>query len=128
MWLDVKLNFNGTPGVAVTVIFGYPNSLLVDVYLPDGTALRDSLQYTYGRADHFTSPIVPVKTMGTYQFAITNSDQSDWSGTLAPNVQISQTEKPYFYYGIAGLILALGYLTFIIGGFLWNFGRKKIKD
>jgi hypothetical protein len=114
VWLDVRLNRTGTLNASGTVLFGYPNNLSIDVYMPDGIVLAGNLTWTYGRPNHFISPITKVTTLGTYQFIITNNDSSNWSGTLAPNVQVQQIEKPHFYYGLTCLGIAVSYIGLLL--------------
>jgi hypothetical protein len=58
-----------------------------------------------------------------YQFIIKNNDSEEWTGTIKPYVEWQITEKPYFYYGIAGLVIVAGYLVFMA----YNFRSKPQK-
>jgi hypothetical protein len=57
---------------------------------------------------------VSVTEPGTYRFSIRNDALWEWDGFLSVNVQLQRFEKPYFYWGIAGFIIALGYVAFVI--------------
>jgi hypothetical protein len=126
MWLDFRLNTTSrTRNYTVILMpFGFPNDLVVDVYMPNENKSLDKLDWTYGKIDHFTSPTVEVNQLGTYWFVIKNNDSSEWTGVLTPNVEWQIIEKPYFYYGIAGFAAAFGYLTLVIIQFL----RQKEKE
>jgi len=116
MWLDFRLNTTSRtqPGGISLMPFGFPNDLVVDVYTPTGNKSLGKLDWTYGKIDHFTSLIVEVNQLGTYRFVIKNNDTDEWTGVLTPNVEWQITEKPYFYYGIAGFAAAFGYLIIVI--------------
>jgi DNA-binding transcriptional ArsR family regulator len=126
IWLDFRLNTTSrTTGALVLMPFGFPNDLEVDVYTPTGNRSLGELDWTYGKIDHFTSPIVEVNELGTYRFVIKNNDSDEWTGILRPYVEWQIIEKPYFYYGIAGFAAAFGYLTLVIIQFLRRQGKEK---
>jgi DNA-binding transcriptional ArsR family regulator len=126
VWLDFRLNTTSrTTGAIVLMPFGFPNDLVVDVYVPTGTSSLGELEWTYGRIDHFTSPVVEVNELGTYRFLIKNNDSGEWTGVLRPYVEWQITEKPYFYYGIAGFAAAFGYLTLVTIQFLRQQRKEK---
>ncbi len=97
---------------------------MIDVYTPTGTKSLGKLEWTYGKIDHFTSPIVEVNQLGTYRFVIKNNDSNEWTGVLTPKVEWQLMEKPYFYYGVAGLVISIGCFAFI----LHNLLGKSNKD
>ena len=115
MWLDFRLNTTSRTknNTFILMPFGFPNDLLVDVYTPNENKSLGELDWTYGKIDHFTSPIVDINQLGTYQFVIKNNNSNEWTGVLRPNVEWQIIEKPYFYYGIIGLVFATGYLVFM---------------
>jgi DNA-binding transcriptional ArsR family regulator len=115
MWLDFRLNTTSRTknNTFILMPFGFPNDLLVDVYTPNENKSLGELDWTYGKIDHFTSPIVEVNQLGSYRFIMKNNDSSEWTGVLRPNVEWQIIEKPYFYYGIMGLVFATGYLVFM---------------
>ena len=115
MWLDFRLNTTSRTknNTFILMPFGFPNDLLVDVYTPNENKSLGELDWTYGKIDHFTSPIVEVNQLGTYRFIMKNNDSNEWTGVLRPNVEWQIIEKPYFYYGIMGLVFATGYLGFM---------------
>jgi len=126
IWLDFRLNTTSrTTGAIVLMPFGFPNDLEVDVYTPTGNSSLGELDWTYGKIDHFTSPIAEVNKLGTYRFVIKNNDSDEWTGVLTPKVEWQIIEKPYFYYGIAGFAAAFGYLTLAIIQFLRQQGKEK---
>ncbi len=114
MWLDFRLNTTSrTTGALVLMPFGFPNNITIDVYTPNENMSLGRLDWTYGKIDHFVSPIVEVNQLGTYRFVIKNNDSNEWTGVITPNVEWQIIEKPYFYYGIMGLVFATGYLIFM---------------
>lgn len=126
MWLDFRLNTTSrTTGAIVLMPFGFPNDLEVDVYCPNENESLGELEWTYGKIDHFTSPVVEVDELGTYRFVIKNNDSDEWTGVLRPYVEWQIIEKPYFYYGIAGFAAAFGYLTLVTIQFLRRQGKEK---
>jgi len=127
MWLDFRLNTTSRtrPGRMILMPFGFPNDLVVDVYIPNENKSLGKLDWTYGKIDHFTSPTVEVNQLGTYRFVIKNNGSSEWAGVLTPNVEWQIIEKPYFYYGIAGFVAAFGYLTLVITKLLRRQGREN---
>lgn len=127
LWLDFRLNTTSrtTIGAMVLMPFGFPNDLEVDVYCPNENKSLGELEWTYGKIDHFTSPVVEVNELGTYRFVIKNNDSDEWTGVLRPYVEWQITEKPYFYYGIAAFAAAFGYLTLVTIQFLRHQGKEK---
>jgi len=126
LWLDFRLNTTSrTTGAIVLMPFGFPNDLEVDVYMPNENKSLGKLDWTYGKIDHFISPIVEVNQLGTYRFVIKNNDSDEWTGVLRPYVEWQIIEKPYFYYGIAAFAAAFGYLTLVTIQFLRHQGKEK---
>ena len=98
MWLDFRLNTTSRTknNTFILMPFGFPNDLLVDVYTPNENKSLDRLDWTYGKIEHFISPIVDVNQLGTYRFIIKNNDSNEWTGVITPNVEWQIIEKPYF--------------------------------
>jgi hypothetical protein len=92
------------------------SKLLVDVHTPSGKVLTDRFQWstsTAYRNDRAKSPSVSVNELGTYRFTVKNDALWDWNGILSVKLQVQRFEKPYFYLGIAGYIVALLYVTLV---------------
>ena len=127
MWLDLRLNSSGlqVPNTESWPI-GIANNSTLTIYKPDGTALTSLLHgadgadydavnlWTWGGLDHYVSSPVKVGDLGTYRFVITNTGESNWNGTMLPRVQWQLMEKPYFYFGVAGVVLGAACLIFAI--------------
>ena len=114
LWLDFMLNTTSrTTGALVLMPYGFPNDLEVDVYTPTENRSLGELDWTYGKINHFTSSSVDVNQLGTYRFVIKNNDSSEWAGVLRPYVEWQIIEKPYFYYGTFGLLIAIGYIALL---------------
>ncbi len=122
VWLDASFNTTELvdPDTRVLQNSGLPRKFSIKVYLPNGTEPTSGYDTftTIGGAKYLAGPQIQVTQLGTYRFEITNNDSFDWTGTLSPNLQWQQLEKPYFYYGVAGLIIALGYVAFVTAGLL----------
>jgi hypothetical protein len=119
LWLDFKLNTTSpTNGLPIPWPYGFPNELEVDVYTPTENKSLGKLDWTYGKLDHFTSPIVKANQLGTYQFVIKNNDSIEWTGTLRPYVEWRIKDNPYFLYGIIGLAISIGYIVIVLSIFL----------
>jgi DNA-binding transcriptional ArsR family regulator len=58
-------------------------------------------------------PRIEAAFPGTYRFEITNWESRDLNGDITPYVTLQFLEKPFFYYGIAGLVIALGYVAVV---------------
>ena len=113
--LNAKLeNKQEVPFFKPNTLFN-PSKLLVDVHPPNGAVVTDSFHWTSTafRSDRASSPRVPVTEPGTYRFSVRNDALWDWNGFLTVNVQIQRFEKPYFYGGIAGFIIAIGYVVLV---------------
>ncbi|PVX26929.1 MAG: hypothetical protein CW716_04935 [Candidatus Bathyarchaeum sp.] len=85
-----------------------PSNLKVKVSSPNGIITQDSFFASTGIA---SSILVPIAQEGAYKFEITNNDVWEWNGFLTVNVQIQHFEKPYFYWGILGIVAAGVYLA-----------------
>jgi hypothetical protein len=57
-----------------------------------------------------TTPVT-ITQPTSYTFQITNKGEYDWNGFLVINLQFLTYERPYFHWGIAGIIIALGYIV-----------------
>jgi DNA-binding transcriptional ArsR family regulator len=117
------------------------SQLSVDVYTPNGTVIADCLQrgeepYTVNylsilqsgwfvessNTTKFRSYEIPIDQVGSYTLKITNDGDSPWAGKFSLYLKSERIERPYFYWGIAGLAVALGYLVFAIA---MNFRRGE---
>lgn len=99
----------GSPGISSSPNSGTdPSNLKVKVSSPEGTIIQDSFFASTGIA---SSVLVPITQEGSYKFEITNNDVWEWNGFLTINVQIQHFEKPYFYWGILGIVAAGVYLA-----------------
>jgi DNA-binding transcriptional ArsR family regulator len=135
MWLDLKLNMNAStpiqtePPFVIAMDMPPHSNLSVAVYKPDGTMSTYGFDWVSltGGINHLTSPHVEITQPGTYRFMIKNNDSHDWVGVLTPNAEWQLMEIPYFYYGIAGFAIALGYLVLIASWLLWRFRKAKVK-
>jgi hypothetical protein len=87
-----------------------PSNLEVAIAAPEGATIQDNFFQSGGTA---SSPLVPITQEGLYKFMITNKDICDWNGFLTVNVQLQHYEKPYFYWGVVGFIIALGYIGLV---------------
>jgi DNA-binding transcriptional ArsR family regulator len=110
---------NDINGVPVTIYsqneLGDPSKLLVDIHLPNGDVLTDSFHWTTPafRSDRASSLSAPVTEPGNYSFRIKNNNQCDWDGSIMVTIQLQHFEKPCFYWGVAGFIIALGYVALV---------------
>jgi DNA-binding transcriptional ArsR family regulator len=114
--MKIFTNTTDATGTAFKIsAFFISPKLLVDVHTPNGTVLADSFQWTSTafRSDRVSSPSVSVTEPGTYLFSIRNDAPWDWDGFLSVNLQLQRFEKPYFYWGVAGFIIALGYVAVV---------------
>ena len=134
IWLDLKLYMSSVP-VEPSSIPGVSlqmppfSNLSVAVYKPDGTMATYGFNWIsliWG-INHISSPNVEITQPGTYRFEIKNNDSHDWHGVLTPNANWQLMEKPYFYYGIVGFAIVLGYLALIASGLLWRSHKAKIE-
>lgn len=85
-----------------------------EISLPDGTIERERYQKDSNSLDINSFPSATITQEGTYTFNFTNTNkQGEQSGALTLNIQIMHFEKPYFYWGIAGTIVAVGYIVLV---------------
>jgi DNA-binding transcriptional ArsR family regulator len=138
IWLDLWFNFSTVmPSLANALPVELPNTLSVKVHMPDGSetaanifqahgAVEDATDlWTWGAIEHYVSNSIEAYELGNYRFVITNNGSYDWAGTMMPYVQWQQLEKPYFYYGIAGIVIASTYLLFSITELKTNRSPKQ---
>ncbi|MQY62638.1 helix-turn-helix domain-containing protein [archaeon] len=92
-----------------------PLNLEVETYTPEGAMLTDNFYRTgqVPRIDTTSSLPIAITQEGTYNFKITNKGSWDWNGFLTVNLQFQHVEKPYFYWGIVGFAIALGYIALV---------------
>jgi DNA-binding transcriptional ArsR family regulator len=120
LWLDLAVDRNQlfhTINISnpATLSVGFANedlNISVALSRPDQTLETDTFSKSYisFNTDHFTFPAVDASESGTYRFEITNLDSQDLNVTLQPNIKWQLMEKPYFYYGAAGMTIAVVYL------------------
>ena len=91
-----------------------PQNLEVKIYEPKGTNLTGIFERNdKNRIDSSSSPSVPITQTGLYTFQITNNAEWDWNGYLSINIEIQHFEKPYFYWGIVGFMISMGYIVLV---------------
>ena len=92
-----------------------PSNLELKVFTPEGSIYTETFYRTrdMNRMDTSISPSVAIAQKGTYNFKITNNALWDWNGFLTVNLQFQHFEKPYFYWGIVGFVIALGYIALV---------------
>jgi DNA-binding transcriptional ArsR family regulator len=120
IWLDLKLEMSSVPVEPssiphITLQMPPFSNLSVTVHKPDGTMETsgfDWISLVWG-INHIRLPAVEITQLGTYRFKITNNNSYDWNGELTPDVEWQRITKPYFYYGIMGLVIATGYIALI---------------
>jgi hypothetical protein len=126
MWLDLRLNSSGfqLPSTDLWPI-GIVNNSTLTINKPDGSVVTIGIHdaygalygandfWTWGGLEHYVSSSFQTTQLGTYRFIITNTSPFNWNGTMLPRVQWQLVEKPYFYYGVAGIALASGYFFLI---------------
>ena len=109
----------------------------VDVQAPDGTPTSSILQkrsVTYydvndssssqvsyvipesGNTKGYSSCAVPINQLGTYRLNITNNGGFIWNKDFSLYITSQRMERPFFYLGILGLMIALGYLILLATG------------
>lgn len=124
----------------------YLPKLSVNVQTPDGTVIHDFLQRSsepyftvksflpsdqYWISDlsnttRFSSSEVPLNQLGVYDIAITNSGPFRWDEHFSLYLKSQRMERPFFYWGVIGLIVALGYLIFAAIGYIQRIKSKAI--
>jgi hypothetical protein len=105
--------------------------LSVDIHTPDGNVITDCFQrgeepyvnYLYilqpgwfiepSNTTKFRSYEIPINQSGSYKMTITNEGESSWSGKFSLYLKSQRMERPYFYWGIIGLVIALYYMIFV---------------
>jgi hypothetical protein len=92
-----------------------PYRIELQLQTPDDTSLMQTLEWDdyVASFEKSSSPHVPVKQAGTYAFTFTNVGSLDWNSFLIMVLQFQHFEKPYFYWGIVGLVAALCYIIFV---------------
>jgi hypothetical protein len=106
------------------------NAPVLSMVNPNGTVSTWILQSPRFNGGNFgITPEADITQPGTYRFfiAITNSQYTEWSGDLLLTESWQFVEKPYLYYGFAGLIIALGYLAFVSVNVVINMKNKNSK-
>jgi DNA-binding transcriptional ArsR family regulator len=107
---------SGLPG---NFTISYPTPILpITVQGPNGESseLIPQWKTDYRQTEYFIPTGIDVTTSGTYLFEISYGSQggiATWNGYLTLNASWQSLERPYFYYGLAGLIVSLGYVTFV---------------
>jgi DNA-binding transcriptional ArsR family regulator len=99
-------------------ISGVGPSLPLVVHGPNGETSNWTPQWKTDSktTDYFVPTSIDVTTPGKYEFDISYGAGGivGWNGYMTLNAEWQFLERPYFYYGIAGLTIALGYLAFVI--------------
>ena len=91
-----------------------PSNLEVEVYTPEETILTENFyREITSRFDTSSSPPIPVTRPCTYTFKITNKGSWDWNGFLMVNLEYKHFEKPNFWWGIVGFIIAVGHIVLV---------------
>ena len=106
------------------------SQIAADVYTPSGKAITDCFQYSDSYTVNYVSILepgwlmdssnmpsfrscdIPIDEVGAYEVKITNRGSAPWSGKFSVNLSSQRMERPYFYWGITGIVAALGYLIF----------------
>jgi len=89
--------------------------LKVNIHKPDGTATS-----TFGVTDfaasmqHGTVGLTAISAQGTYKCEVRNDGPKELDVTITPCAAWRLSEKPYFYYGIVGLIVLAAYPIIIV--------------
>lgn len=122
--------------VATTVYSSLFSHLSVDIHTPDGIVINDCFPR---RSDHpyvvyelyilnpcwfietsepyvVRSSEVPLNQIGSYKLKIANDGAVPLDRKFSLTFKSQRMERPYFYWGIAGLVAALGYLIFAATG------------
>ena len=112
------------------VVTGVGPSLPLTVQGPNGETSNWTPQWKIGdnETDYYVPASIDVTTPGIYQFNISYGSGGivGWNGNMTLNASWQYIEKPYFYYGLAGLIAALGYIIFIAIEFLLR--QRKLQN
>ncbi len=99
-------------------ITGVAPSLPMVVHLPNGETSNWTPQWkTDGKTTEYYVPTsIDVTAPGKYVFDISYGAGGivGWDGYMTINAVWQFTEKPYFYYGVAGVIIALGCVAFVV--------------
>jgi len=100
------------------IITGVGPSLPLTVQGPNGETSNWAPQWKIGdkETEYYVPTSIDVSAPGNYQFNISYGAGGivGWNGYMTLNASWQYIEKPYFYYGIAGLIFALGYIVFAV--------------
>jgi hypothetical protein len=121
IWLDLKLEMSSVPVGSSSIphaTLQMPpfSDLSVRIHKPDGTIETsefDWVSLVWG-INHIRLKPVEVTQLGTYRFEITNNNSYDWNGVLIPDVEWQLMTKPYFYYGVMGLVISTVTIAFIV--------------
>ena len=69
-----------------------------------------------GNTKGYSSCAVPINQLGTYRLNITNNGGFIWNKDFSLYITSQRMERPFFYWGILGLMIALGYLILLATG------------
>lgn len=83
-------------------------------YSPDGKVRSSREDYMASGADINGLGYTEITQAGTYRFEIENIGAQEMHGLLGFNLMWHLFKKPYFYYGIAGLVVSLFYPFLIL--------------
>jgi hypothetical protein len=100
------------------------------MYRPNGSSSEWIPQWNVtGSHTVYTIPSnIDITAPGKYEFELSQGNlggKADWTGFLTVTWAWQSIERPYFYYGFVGLIIALGYITFVTVGLLQ---KRKTKN
>jgi hypothetical protein len=106
---------NGTPWLSVNPSDATdPYNIELEINTPEETKLTQTFEWTRPHSfEHSSSPPVAVTQAGTYDFTFTNVGSLNWNSFLKVILQFQHFEKPYFYWGVAGFIIACGYIILV---------------
>jgi hypothetical protein len=98
---------------------GVSPALELLVHGPNGEVSESSLQWKTNNhtTQYSVLPRVNVTEPGTYKLDLYYGKQggiANWNGYLTLNASWQSLDRPYFYYGLAGLAISIGYVVFAL--------------
>jgi len=112
-WLPFTIELNDTGDIRAEL-----NRTLVG---PQGIIEPEGHMY-FGTNEVFTIADPEVTQGGTYRLSLQNMGSEDIHPKLSWQLKWHYYEKPYFYYGIAGLLIALVYPAMLL---IRGFGNQR---
>ncbi|MBN2259823.1 MAG: hypothetical protein JW702_04735 [Clostridiales bacterium] len=104
--------FLHNPIINHTMTYDFSN-LEIEVISPDGLVKHENVPMQIDAHESAGFPSTPITQEGTYTFKLSNPKNWEQSGTLSLNIQIQHFERPYFYFGVTGIIIAVGYIILV---------------